>query len=266
MTDIEPVVLTERRGHVLVVTINRPKAANSINASVHTLLGEAWDLADSDDAIRAVVLTSTGSTTFCGGADLKALGTRGPEGVTPAETAHWGFAGITRHPISTPVIVAVAGNALGGGTEIALSGDIVIAGTTARFGLPEVHRGLIAGAGGLFRLVDAIPRAIAMELILTGEPMSADDASRWGLVNRVVAPEEVFATALEVAEKVCAGAPLAVRASKSIARGIVDGRIPSEVSAWEETDRALERLSTSADTVEGIMAFMEKRAPRWSGT
>ncbi|KQU07617.1 enoyl-CoA hydratase [Rhodococcus sp. Leaf7] len=264
MTD-QDAVLTEVRDHVLLVTINRPRAANSVNAEVHTLLGEAWERADGDDTIRAVVLTATGNSTFCGGADLKALGTRGPDGVTPPETAHWGFAGITRHPISTPVIVAVTGNALGGGTEIALSGDLVIASTTARFGLPEVHRGLIAGAGGLFRLVDAIPRAIAMELILTGEPMTAQDAARWGLVNHVVEPERVLDTALELAEKISAGAPLAIKASKVIARGIEDGRIASESAAWAETDRALARLSTSSDTVEGIMAFMEKRAPRWTG-
>ena len=261
----QDVVLTERRGHVLLVTLNRPAEANSVNAEVHTLLGEAWELADGDESIRAVVLTAAGSGTFCGGADLKALGTRGPDGVTPPETAHWGFAGVTRHPISTPIVVAVTGNALGGGTEIALSGDVVIASTTARFGLPEVHRGLIAGAGGLFRLVDAIPRAIAMELILTGEPMSADDAARWGLVNRVVEPDAVLDTALRLAETIAAGAPLAIRASKVIARGIVDGRIPSEAAAWEETYRALAQLSTSSDTVEGIMAFMEKREPRWTG-
>jgi enoyl-CoA hydratase/carnithine racemase len=244
----QDVVLTERRGHVLLVTLNRPAAANSVNAEVHTLLGEAWELADGDESIRAVVLTAAGSGTFCGGADLKALSTRGPDGVTPPETAHWGFAGVTRHPISTPIVVAVTGNALGGGTEIALSGDVVI-----------------AGAGGLFRLVDAIPRAIAMELILTGEPMSADDAARWGLVNRVVEPDAVLDTALRLAETIAAGAPLAIRASKVIARGIVDGRIPSEAAAWEETDRALAQLSTSSDTVEGIMAFMEKREPRWTG-
>ncbi|MFZ2176412.1 MAG: crotonase/enoyl-CoA hydratase family protein [Rhodococcus sp. (in: high G+C Gram-positive bacteria)] len=262
MTDI---VLTEQRGNTLLVTINRPKAANSINAEVHQKLGEAWDMAESTDDVRVVVLTGAGDSVFCGGADLKALGTKGPDGITPPETAHWGFAGVVKHPIRKPIIAAVNGTALGGGTELALASDLVVASETAEFGLPEVHRGLIAGAGGVFRLGAAIPRAVAMELILTGKPMSAEDALRWGLVNRVVPQDDVVSTALELAESISAGAPLAVQASKVVARGIVDGAIPSETQAWELTTEALARLTTSADTLEGVMAFMEKRKPVWSG-
>lgn len=261
----EPVVLVEQRDHTLLVTINRPKAANSINADVHQALGEAWERAEAERDVRAVVLTGAGDAVFCGGADLKALGTKGPDGVTPPETAHWGFAGVVKHPISKPVIAAVNGTALGGGTELALASDLVVAADTAEFGLPEVHRGLIAGAGGAFRIGQVIPRAVAMELVLTGKPMSADDALRWGLVNRVVPQADVLATALALAADIAAAAPLAVQASKTVARGIIDGAIPSEDQAWELTEKALARLTTSADTLEGVMAFMQKRAPVWKG-
>ena len=262
MTDV---VLTEQRGHTLLVTINRPKAANSINAEVHRMLGEAWESAQATDSVRAVVLTGSGDSTFCAGADLKALGTKGPEGITPPETAQWGFAGVVKHPITKPIICAVNGNALGGGTELALAGDLVVASDAATFGLPEVRRGLIAGAGGVFRLVSAIPRAVAMELLLTGTPLSADDALRWGLINRIVPAADVVSAALELAETIAECAPLAVQASKVVARGIVDGDVPAEAQGWELTDQALAQLTTSADTLEGIMAFMEKRAPVWTG-
>ncbi|NGP05356.1 enoyl-CoA hydratase [Rhodococcus sp. 14C212] len=261
----QPVVLVEQRGHTLLVTINRPEAANSINADVHTGLGEAWERAGKDPDVRVVVLTGAGDSVFCGGADLKALGTAGPGGVTPPETAHWGFAGVVKHHITKPVVAAVNGTALGGGTELALASDLVVAADTAEFGLPEVHRGLIAGAGGVFRIVEAVPRAVALELVLTGKPMAAADALRWGLVNRVVPRADVLTTALELADLVAAGAPLAVQTSKTIARGIVDGIVPSEERAWAATDAALARLTTSADTLEGVLAFLEKRTPVWSG-
>ncbi len=262
MTDV---VLTEQRGHTLLVTINRPNAANSINAEVHQLLGAAWETAQATDSVRALVLTGAGSAIFCAGADLKALGTLGPAGVTPADTAHWGFAGVVRHPITKPIVCAVNGTALGGGTELALAGDLVVASDTSAFGLPEVRRGLIAGAGGVFRLTEAIPRAVAMELLVTGAPLSANDALRWGLINRVVPAADVVDTALALADTIAECAPLAVQATKVVARGIVDGAVPSEDTYWRLTEEALARLSTSTDTLEGIMAFMEKRAPIWSG-
>lgn len=259
------VVLIETRGHTLLVTINRPAAANSINADVHRGLGEAWEYAQATEEIRVVVLTGAGDATFCAGADLKALGTLGPAGVTPPDTDHWGFAGVVKHHITKPIISAVNGSALGGGTELALAGDLVVAADTSTFGLPEVKRGLIAGAGGVFRLVAAIPRAVALELLLTGAPMSAEDALRWGLVNRVVPQVDVLATALALAETIAANAPLAVQASKTVASGILDGTVPAEAQGWKLTEQALARLSASADTMEGIMAFLEKRDPIWSG-
>ncbi|OZC63777.1 enoyl-CoA hydratase [Rhodococcus sp. 06-462-5] len=259
------VVLTEVRGHTLVVTIDRPEAANSINADVHRGLGEAWELAQNTDDIRVVVLTGAGDKVFCAGADLKALGTAGPAGVTPPDTAHWGFAGIVKHHITKPVICAVNGSALGGGTELALAGDLVVAADTSSFGLPEVKRGLIAGAGGVFRLTTALPRAVALELLLTGTAMSAQDALRWGLVNRVVPQPDVLSAALALADVIAANAPLAVQASKRVARGISDGAIETEARSWELSEQALDSLSRSADTIEGIMAFMQKRDPIWTG-
>lgn len=265
MSDTEdPVVLTKREGHILVVTINRPRAANSIDARVHRALGESWDLAESDREIRAIVLTGAGESTFCGGADLKALATGGPDAVTPPETADWGFAGIVRHPISVPIISAVNGSAFGGGTELALASDLIVASSKAAFGLPEIHRGLIAGAGGAFRLASALPEHIALELLLTGQMLTAQDAARWGLVNRVVQPAEVLSTAMELAELCASGAPLAVRASKRMARGITDGVMTHEYESWERNKRELDLLAATADAVEGITAFIEKRSPEWT--
>ncbi|WP_127782117.1 crotonase/enoyl-CoA hydratase family protein [Rhodococcus sp. X156] len=267
MTDEAPeaVVLTERRGHTLLITINRPKASNSINADVHNGIGEALEQAENDPEIRAVVLTGAGDRVFCGGADLKALGTKGGDGVLPPETKHWGFAGMVDHPVSVPVIAAVNGSAMGGGTELALASDLIVAADNAKFGLPEVHRGLMAAAGGVFRLTQALPKHVALELILTGEPMPATDAHRWGFVNRVVPQDQVLDTALALAEQVSAGAPLAVQASKRVARGIVDGSTPAERDAWKLNDEEMAKVSTSADVMEGIGAFMEKRQPSWQG-
>ena len=263
MTD--PVVLTEQRGHTLLITINREKAANSINAEVHQLIGQALDRADHETEIRAVVLTGAGDRVFCAGADLKALGTQGGEGVLPADTKHWGFAGMVDHPIGVPIIAAVQGSALGGGTELALASDLIVAADTASFGLPEVHRGLMAAAGGVFRLTQSLPKHVALELILTGEPMPAADALRWGFVNRVVAQAEVLDTALELAEKVAACAPVAVQASKRVARGIVDGTTPAERASWALSEAEMEKVTSSADVAEGIGAFLEKRQPVWQG-
>ncbi len=261
----DQVVLSEQRGHTLLITINRPKASNSINAEVHQLIGEALERAESELDIRAVVLTGTGERVFCAGADLKALGAKGGEGVTPEATKHWGFAGMVDHPISVPIIAAVQGSALGGGTELALASDLIVAADTASFGLPEVHRGLMAAAGGVFRLTQALPKHIALELILTGEPMPAADALRWGFVNRVVPQAEVLDTALELAEKVAACAPVAVQASKRVARGIVDGTTPAERESWALSKSEMAKVTSSADVAEGIGAFIEKRQPVWQG-
>ncbi|SHN17033.1 crotonase/enoyl-CoA hydratase family protein [Cryptosporangium aurantiacum] len=254
-------VLVERRGHVLLATLNRPDARNAINLEVAELLGDALDEADRDPEIRAFVLTGAGDKAFCAGADLKALA-RG-ERLIPEGRAAWGFAGYVAHPVSVPTIAAVNGFALGGGTELALASDLVVAAETARFGLPEVKRGLIAAAGGVFRMPAQVPPKIAMELMLTGEPIDAPTAQRLGLVNRVVAADKVVDEALALADRIAANAPLAVQASKRIARGIRDGQVAAEEAAWAQNDAETAAILRSEDAAEGPRAFAEKRAPIW---
>jgi crotonobetainyl-CoA hydratase len=167
------------------------------------------------------------------------------------------------HPISKPTIAAVNGAALGGGTEISLASDLVVAADTASFGLPEVKRGILAAAGGVFRLPAQIPKKVAMEMILTGEPISARRALELGLVNRVVPQAEVVAAALELAGKITANAPLAVQASKRIANGILNGRVATEAASWDLSHQEIRAVRRTADAAEGPRAFGEKRAPSW---
>ncbi|RNL60692.1 enoyl-CoA hydratase [Nocardioides marmoriginsengisoli] len=256
-------VLTERDGHVLIVTLNRPEARNAVNADLTLGLGTALEQADQDIDIRAVVLTGSGDQTFCAGADLKAI-SRG-ESLNPPGTETWGFAGMVQHPIAKPVIAAVNGTALGGGTELVLASDLAVAADTATFGLPEVRRGLIAAAGGVLRLPEQLPRKVAMRMILTGEPIDAATALRWGLVNEVVPADQVRDAAVALAQVIAANAPVSVQASKQVALGLVDGTIPSEADAWAASDAAMMRVFTSEDAMEGPIAFAEKRAPVWKG-
>jgi crotonobetainyl-CoA hydratase len=260
-----PAVLTERHGRVLLVTINRPQARNAVNAAVAMGLGDALEQADADGGIWAVIVTGAGDKAFCAGADLKAV-SRG-ESLSPAdpERAAWGFAGYVAHHISKPTIAAVNGFALGGGTEIALASDLVVAADTASFGLPEVKRGIYAGAGGVFRLPQQIPKKVAMEMILTGEPVSAARALELGLVNRVVPQDRVIEEALALAGRVTANAPLSVQASKRIANGIRDGQVAADAEYWERSRAEGRALMTSADAAEGPRAFAEKRLPSWEG-
>jgi crotonobetainyl-CoA hydratase len=258
-----PVVLTQRQGHVLVITLNRPEARNAVNLAVSLALGDALEEADHDRGIWAVVLTGAGDQAFCAGADLKAI-SRG-EPLAPADPvrAAWGFAGYVTHHISKPTIAAVNGFALGGGTEISLASDLVVAADTASFGLPEVKRGIIAAAGGLFRLPAQIPKKVAMEMILTGAPISAQRGLELGLVNRVVPQAGVLAAALELAGQITANAPLAVQASKRVANGILDGQVATEAALWELSAAERRAIWRTADAAEGPRAFAEKRAPNW---
>jgi crotonobetainyl-CoA hydratase len=262
-TESSEAVLVERRGHVMVVTINRPDVRNAVNLAVALGLGDALHEADTDRDVWAVVLTGAGDTAFCAGADLKAI-SRG-EQIMPTEDPHasWGFAGYVRHPISKPTIAAVNGFALGGGTEIALASDLAIAAGSAAFGLPEVKRGIYAGAGGAFRLAQQVPKKIAMEMILTGEPISAQRALELGLVNHVVPRAELIDAAVELAESICANAPLAVQASKRVALGIVDGHIAAEDDDWARSTAEGQQLMKSSDAKEGPRAFAEGRRPVW---
>lgn len=258
-------VLVERRDHVMIITLNRPEARNAVNQAVWVAAGRALAEAERDPEMRVVIVTGAGSQSFCAGADLKAI-SRG-EAIVPEDPVQqaWGFAGIVSHVVSKPLIAAVNGTALGGGTELALACDLVVAVETASFGLPEVKRGLIAGAGGAFRLVQQLPRKLAMEMLLTGEPIDAARALELGLVNKVVPPQDLMQAALTMAGRIASNAPLSVQASKRIALGIADGSIPREEELWAATRRESTALRSSADAQEGPRAFAEKRLPVWTG-
>jgi len=254
-------VLVERRGNVMVITINRPDARNAVNSAVSIGVGEALEEAQHDPEVRAVVVTGAGDKSFCAGADLKAIARR--ENLQHPDHGEWGFAGYVHHFIDKPTIAAVNGTALGGGTELALASDLVVAHERAQFGLPEVKRGLLAAAGGVFRIVEQLPRKVAMELLLTGEPLTASDAFEWGLVNQVVKEGSVLDAALEMAARVTVNAPLSVQASKRIAYGVDDGVITADEAGWERTVREMRSLIKSEDATEGPLAFAEKREPVW---
>jgi crotonobetainyl-CoA hydratase len=263
-TTTAPAALTEVRDGIMLITLNRPEARNAVNEEMCLLVGDALTQAEKDPAVRVVVLTGAGDKAFCAGADLKAL-SRG-ERIIPQGREAWGLAGYVGHAISKPTIAAVNGPALGGGTELVLASDLTVAADTASFGLPEVKRGLVAGAGGAFRLIAKLPPTVAMELLLTGEAISAQEALALHLVNRVVPADQVLTTALELAAIIAANAPLAVQAHKQIALGQQpDGERPTERAGWDSTSRLLPAIARSEDAKEGPRAFAEKRQPVWQG-
>jgi crotonobetainyl-CoA hydratase len=258
-----PPALVELRGHVMIVTLNRPKALNAVNAAMTRAVADALERADNDREIRALIITGSGQRAFCAGADLKAVA-RG-EQLTPPGYERFGFAGYVAHFIRKPTIAAVNGFALGGGTEIALASDLVIAAESAAFGLPEVTRGIFAAAGGAFRLPQQLPWKIGLELLFTGDPIDAATAQRHGLVNRVVPDEQVLPTAIALAQRIAQNAPLSVQASKQLAYGALDDRLPGEDDRWAQNNAVTEWLMSSEDAKEGPLAFAEKRQPVWQG-
>ncbi|WP_246541153.1 crotonase/enoyl-CoA hydratase family protein [Mycobacterium spongiae] len=245
----------------MIITINRPEARNAVNGAVSIAVGDALEEAHQNPDVRAVVITGAGDKSFCAGADLKAIARR--ENLYHPDHGEWGFAGYVHHFIDKPTIAAVNGTALGGGTELALASDLVVADERATFGLPEVKRGLIAAAGGVFRIVNQLPRKVAMELLLTGEPLTASQACQWGLINQVVSDGSVVDAALALAARVTVNAPLSVQASKRIAYGVDDGIVTDEEVGWERTMREMRTLIRSEDAREGPLAFAEKRDPVW---
>jgi len=255
----DPSVLVTEVGHTMVVTINRPESLNSSNAVVATGIGEALEAAERDDSIRAVVLTGSGDRAFCAGADVKAAA-KGEPLYAPGH-ADWGFAGFARHPIGKPTIAAINGFALGGGAELVLASDLAVMAETARFGLPEVRLGLIPAAGGAIRLPRHIPRKLALELLLTGDPIDAGRCFELGLVNRVVARARVLDAALELAERIALGGPRAVRAAKLVGTATAE-----EDELWALNDKIQEGIRGSDEMREGLLSFVEKRPPAWRGT
>ena len=252
-------VLRERRGQVEILTINRPEARNAINGAVSAGVSAALDELADDPAVAVVVLTGSGDKAFSAGMDLKAFAAG--EGASII-AAPGGFAGITTRDFPKPIIAAINGSALAGGCEIMLACDLVVAAEHATFGVPEVKRGLIAGAGALIRLPKRLPAAVALELALTGDPIDAHRAQALGLVNRVVPAERLMDEALELAGRIAANAPLAVRYSKQVMKKA--GDVP-EAEGWKINDAACSVVFSSADAMEGPVAFAEKRPPNWQG-
>ncbi|WP_420749413.1 crotonase/enoyl-CoA hydratase family protein [Rhodococcus sp. O3] len=259
MTDRTPehVVLTERRGRILVVTLNRPDARNAVDRAMASALASAMDRLDNDPGLSVGVITGAGGY-FCAGMDLKAF----LRGESP-RVEDRGFAGLVEAPPAKPLIAAVDGPALACGFEIVLAADLVVAAPTATFGLPEVRRGLVAAAGGLTRLPTRLPRAVALEMILTGAPMTAAQLHPLGLVNRLATESEILSEALAIAETIAANGPLAVQASKKV---VVESPGWPPAEAFERTRRIVMPVFGSNDAREGAAAFTERRTPVWTGS
>lgn len=248
-------VLTEARDGVLIVTLNRPEAKNAANKALSEQVAAAMDRLDGEDGLRVGIITGAGGT-FCSGMDLKGF----LRGELPFVQGR-GFAGLTEAPPKKPLIAAVDGFALAGGFEIMLACDMTVANKDAKFGIPEVKRGLACAAGGLLRLPKQIPPRIAMEFILTGDFMTAARGYELGLVNRV-ADGPALDAALELAAAITANAPLAVERSKAV---VVQSREWNEVEMWKKQSEVLGNLFMTEDAREGAAAFAEKRKPNWKG-
>ncbi|MFI6776522.1 crotonase/enoyl-CoA hydratase family protein [Nocardia sp. NPDC050412] len=249
-------VLVERRGAVQVITINRPAAKNALNAGVAAGVAAAVDELDQSDELWAGVLTGAGGT-FSSGMDLKAW----LRGESPAIEGR-GLCGITMTPPRKPLIAAVEGWAVAGGFELLLACDLVVAARTARVGVPEVKRSLVARGGAALLLPRRVPFAIALELLLTGDPIGAERAAEIGLVNRLTEEGAALEGALALAETITANGPLAVAATKQIARSSADWTLEE---GWAAQVAIAQPVFSSADAVEGATAFAEKRAPIWKG-
>ncbi|MFD2678449.1 enoyl-CoA hydratase-related protein [Camelimonas lactis] len=256
----QPAVTVEKAGdHIALVTINRPEARNAVNGAVAQGLEKAVRDTEADDDIWVVILTGAGEQAFCAGADLKEVSAGRRGGIA---TEAGGFGGFVHMPRNKVWIAAVNGFALAGGLEIMLRCDMSVASERAAFGLPEVMRGLVALAGGIYRLPRAIPRNIAMELIATGGRLDAKRAGEFGLVNRVVPHEKLIEEAKALAATICANAPLAVRESLAVARQAYD---LNDAELRKLSEEAGARNARTEDYKEGPLAFVEKRAPRWKG-
>jgi enoyl-CoA hydratase len=257
----------EQRGLVQLLTLNRPQAANSLDPGLLGELGRAFDEIAHDDDTRVVVLTGAGDRVFCAGMDLKAFSEQSakPADAPPPETGNEGGGGgqgfnLFQNPCPKPVIAAVNGAAVGGGFELVLACDLAVAADTARFGLPEVKRGLLAGGGGTL-LGTRLPLALALEIALTGEYVDASQAAALGLVNRVVSPDQLIESSLELAAIIAANGPLAIQTTKELTRRAV---LEDPKSGWARPDE-IARVFGSDDAKEGAVAFLEKRAPNWTG-
>jgi enoyl-CoA hydratase/carnithine racemase len=245
--------------HVALVTIDRPQARNAINAEVTEGMRLALCETEASPAIWVVILTGSGTKAFCAGADLKEVS----EGkINTLNTASGGFAAFVHAQRTKPWIAAVNGPAVAGGFEIALACDMIVASSDAKFGLPEVRRGLLAAAGGVYRLVRTLPRQLALELITCGSAIGADRLATYGVINRITPNGGAVSEALKLALLICENAPLAVRESVVIARRAFD---LSDAELAKLSIEAQCRLEMTDDFREGPLAFLNKRAPQWTG-
>ncbi len=249
-------VLVDVNDGIMTVTLNRPKARNAANKALAEGVAAAMDRLDSDDSIRVAILTGAGGT-FCSGMDLKAF----VSGETPNVEGR-GFAGLTEATPRKPLIAAVEGYALAGGLELAISCDLIVAADDAKFGIPEVKRGLAAAAGGLIKLPRQIPKRLAMELALTGDFISAQRAYDIGLINEMVPAGTALEAAKALAARIVANGPLAVAISKQV---ILQSEDWSGDDMWQKQQELTMPVFTSEDAIEGSVAFAEKRAPNWKG-
>jgi len=252
---VDEVLRVEVDGAVVTLTMQRPHVRNALDGALSRAIAAAVREFDADPALSVAVLTGAGGD-FCTGMDLKAFSQGEAIG-----TEEGGLAGLTRRPTRKPVIAAVEGYALAGGFEVALACDLVVAAEGARFGIPEVRRGLIAGSGGLVALATQLPRAIAAEYAFTGRQFTAREAQHWGLVNDVVPDGSALRRAAELAAEIAANSPSAVAASKSVL--LAASPTPGD-ALWAHQDALLETVLTSADAREGARAFVEKRTPVWA--
>jgi len=251
-----------KQGNLAVITINRPDARNAVNTAVAQGIEEAIDKMEADDDVWVGILTGARTAKgyiFCAGADLKQMSTD-PGGMS---TKRGGFGGLVTRERAKPLIAAVDGPALAGGTELALACDLLVASRTAVFGVPEVKRNLVAAAGGLFRLPRKLPRNIAMELALTGRlDFPAERAHHFGWVNVLCDEGQALDAAKKLAAQICENAPLAVRESRKIMLAATDQ--PDDVG-WKLSGEGIVKMFQTEDFKEGLAAFVEKRAPRWKG-
>jgi enoyl-CoA hydratase len=248
----------EQRGPLAIVKINRPEARNAVNGDVAKGIEAAIDEIEERSDIWLGIVTGE-PPVFCAGADLKEINAGRAADLA---TARGGFAGIVQRERTKPLIAAVDGPALAGGTEIVLACDLVVASTTATFGIPEVKRSLVAGAGGLFRLGRKLPLNLAMELALTGDPIAAERAFHHGFVNRLVEPGKALDGATALAEQITANAPVAVRESRKIVLAATNA---DDEVGWKMSAHGMGVAMSSEDFSEGLMAFIEKRPPQWKG-
>jgi enoyl-CoA hydratase len=245
------------QGYLAVITLNRPQARNAIDPDTTRQIAEAFERIDHDSDIRVAIITGS-PPVFCAGADLRAINAGRERELSDSS----GFASLTHRQRSKPLIAAVNGPAPAGGTEIVLACDLVVADASASFGIPEVKRGLIAAAGGLYRLARVLPRNIALECGMTGDSLSAHRAAEFGLVNVLADSGKALPAAIRLAERIIANAPRAVCETRRLM--LSTPYQPDEVG-YSESRAAMKRILATKDAAEGVRAFVEKRAPQWTG-